>query len=75
MYDLHHFESDTECLEFIISLLADNMYLFPIAQHMQGGVRGQNPTRSKLKVANNWRSSTVRPGGSNRTVNLHQILS
>jgi hypothetical protein len=29
LYDLHCFESATERLEFIDSLLADNKYLFP----------------------------------------------
>jgi len=32
LYDLHHFESDAKRLEFIHSLLADNKYLFPLAE-------------------------------------------
>jgi len=32
-------------LEFIDSLLADNKYLFPIAERVEGGVRGPNPTQ------------------------------
>jgi ferritin-like protein len=45
LHDLHHFESAAERLEFIDSLLADNMYLFPIAERVEGGVRGPNPTQ------------------------------
>jgi hypothetical protein len=42
LYDLHHFETDAEHLEFIHSLLADNMYYFPLAEHVEGGVCGPN---------------------------------
>jgi len=42
LYNLHHFESDAERLEFIDSLLADNKYLFPVAEPVEGGVRGLN---------------------------------
>ena len=42
LYDLHHFESDVEHLEFIDSPRADNMYRFPVAGHVEGGVRGPN---------------------------------
>jgi hypothetical protein len=52
LYDLHHFESAAECLEFIDSLLADNKYLFPIAERVEGGVRSPNPTQRESKAAN-----------------------
>jgi hypothetical protein len=74
-YDLHHFESAAERLEFIDSLLADNMYLFPVTEHVEGGVRGPNSTLRVSKAANEWLASTLHPAGSNPTVYLHQILS
>jgi hypothetical protein len=52
LYDLHHFESDAEHLEFIDSLLADNKYLFPVAEHVEGGVYSPNPTQRVSKDAN-----------------------
>src|SRR5882757_10759822 len=75
LYDLHRFESAAERLEFIDSLLADNKYLFPIAERVEGGVRGPNATQRESKAANEWQVSTVLPGGSNPAVYLHQILS
>jgi len=75
LYDLHHFESDAERLEFIDSLLADNMYLFPLAEHVEGGVRGPNPMQRVSKAANKWPAFTLLPDGSNPGVYLHQILS
>jgi hypothetical protein len=45
LYDLHRSESATERLEFIDSLLAHNKYLFPVAEHVEGGVRRPNPTQ------------------------------
>jgi len=74
-YDLHRFESAAERLEFIDSLLADNKYLFPVAERVEGGVRGTNPTQRESKAANKWPASTLLPGGSNPAVYLHQILS
>jgi len=74
-YDLHRFESDAECLEFIDSLLADNKYLFPVAERVEGGVRGPKLTQRVSKAANEWPASTLLPGGSNPRVYLHQILS
>jgi hypothetical protein len=44
VYDLHHFESDAERLEFIDFLRADNEYLVPVAERVEGGVRVPNPT-------------------------------
>jgi len=75
LYDLRRFESAAERLEFIHSLLADNDYLFPVAEHDEGGVWGPNPTQRESKAANEWPESTLLPVGSNSTVYLHQILS
>jgi len=75
LYDLHHFESSAEHLEFIDSLLADNKYLIPIAEHVAGGVHGPNPTQRESQAANTWLASSSLPGSSNLAVNLHQILS
>ena len=73
-YDLRCIESDAERLEFIDSLVADNKYLFPVAERVEGGVRGPNPTQRESKAANEWLASTLLPGGSNPAVYLHQIL-
>jgi hypothetical protein len=73
LYDLHRFESAAERLEFIDSLLADNKYLFPIAERVEGGVCGPNPTQRESKVANERPASTLLPVGSNPDVYLHQI--
>jgi len=75
LYDLHCFESTAERLEFIDSLLAKNKYLVPIAERVEGGVRGPNPTQRESKAANEWPASTLLPGGSNPAVYLDQILS
>ena len=74
LYDLHHFESEAEQLEFIDSLLADNMFLFPVAEHAEGGVHSPSPIQRESKAANEGLASTVLPGGSNPVVYLHQIL-
>jgi hypothetical protein len=58
LYDLHRFESAAERLEFIDSLLADNKYLFLVAEGMEGGVRGPNPTQRESKADNEWLAST-----------------
>ena len=73
LYDVDHFESATERLELIESVLADNKYLFPVAERVQGGVRGPNPTRRESKAENEWLASTVLPGGGNPAVYLPQI--
>jgi hypothetical protein len=75
LYDLHRFESDAEHLEFIDSLLADNKYLFPVAEQVEGGVCGTNPTQRVLKAPNKEPVSPLLPDGTNPGVNLHQILS
>jgi len=74
LYDLHCFKSNTERLKFIDFLLADNKYLLPVAEHVEGVVRGPNPTQSVSKAANKWPVSTLLPGGYNAAVYLHQIL-
>jgi hypothetical protein len=75
LYDLHCFKSAAECLEFIHSLLADNKYLFPVAERVEGGLPGPNPTQRESKADNKWLESTLLPGRGNPAVNLHQILS
>jgi hypothetical protein len=75
LYDLHRFESATERLEFIDSVLEDNKYLFPIAEHVEGGVHGPNPMQRDSKAANEWLASTLLPAVRNLTVYLHRILS
>jgi len=73
LYDLHNFESDAEHLEFIDSLLADNKYLFPVAECVEGGVRGPNSMQRESKAANKWPASTRLSGRSNPVVDLHKI--
>jgi hypothetical protein len=53
LYDVHRFEPAAERLEFIDSLLADNKYLFPVPEHVDGGVRGPNPSRESQKLLTN----------------------
>jgi len=74
-YDLHRFESDAVHLEFIDSLLIDNKYHFPVAECVEGGVRGPNPMQRESNAADQWPASTLLPGASNPGVYLHQILS
>ena len=75
LYDFHRFESAAERSEFIDSLLADNKYPCPIAERVEGGVRGPNPTQRESKADIKWLVSTLLPGGGNPAVYLHQILS
>jgi len=75
LYNLHCFETEAECSESIDSLLADKKYRFLVAEHVEGGVRGPNPTQRVSKAANEWPASTLLPGGSNPRVDLHQMLS
>jgi len=58
LYDLPRFESAAERLEFIDSLLADNNSFFPVAECVEGGVRGPNPTQRESKAPNEWPVST-----------------
>jgi len=75
LYDLHQFESAAEHLEFIDSLLAENKYLCPIAERVEGGVCGLNPMQRESKAGNEWVASTLLPAGTNPAVYLHQFLS
>jgi len=75
LYELHRLESTAERLEFIDSLLADNKYLFPIAERVEGGVHSPNATQRESKAATEWLPSTLLSGGNNPAVYLHQILS
>jgi len=75
LYDLHRFESAAERLEFIDPLLTVNKYLFPIAEHVEGGVRGPNSMQRESKADKEWLASTSLPGGGNPAVSLRQILS
>jgi hypothetical protein len=43
-YHLHLFQFVAERLKFIDSRLAVNKDLFPVAEHVEGGVRGPNTT-------------------------------
>jgi len=74
-YDLLCFESDAEHLEFIYSLLADKEYIFPVAEHVEGGVLSPSPTLRESKAANESRASTPLHGRRNRGVEQNQILS
>ena len=73
LYDLHRFESAAEHLEFIDSLLADNKYLFPIAECVEHGERCPNPMQGESKAANEWLAFNLLPGRSNPAVCQHQI--
>jgi len=75
LYDLHRFESAVESLQCIDSLLADNKCHFPLAEHVEGGVRGPNPMQRESKVANEWPAGSVLPDGSSPQIHVHQILS
>jgi len=65
LYDPHQFESDAEHLEFIDSVLAHNKLLLPVAEHVEGGVCGPNPTEGESKATNKWPASTFLPGRKN----------
>jgi len=75
LYDLHRFKSDAECLAFIDSRRADNMYRFPVAECVEGGVRGQNPTQRLSQAAKEYPASTLLHGGRNPGVCLHHNSS
>jgi len=50
--DLCRSEFATQHLEFIDTLPAHNKNVFPIAERVERGVRGPNPTESESKAAN-----------------------
>jgi len=74
-HDLCHSEFTAERVEFIDTLPAHNKNVFPIAERVEGGVRGPNPTESESKAANEWPASALRSGGRNAPVYLYQIVS
>jgi hypothetical protein len=74
-YDVHHFESATERVEFIDSLLVNNKYLLPIAEHVEDGVSGPYPKQRESKAANKRAASTLLPSGMNPLVYRHHISS
>jgi hypothetical protein len=74
-YDLHRFESAAERLQFLDSFLAENKYLFPVAECVEGRVCGPNSMQRELKTDNKWLASTSLPRGSNPAVYLHNISS
>jgi len=51
LYDLHHIESNAEHFEFIDILPADNKYLFPAAEGVEGGVGG---IKSNAENVDTW---------------------
>ena len=55
--------------------MADNEHRSAVAEHVEGGVCSPNPIQRESKAANEWLTSTLLPGGNNRAVYLHQILS
>jgi len=75
LYDLHRFESAAERLELIDSHLAENKYLFPVEERVDGGVSGANPAQRESKADNELLASTLLPSRSNSTIYLHQVLS
>jgi hypothetical protein len=74
-YDLHRLQSAAEHLELIDSLLADNKYLSPIAERVEGGVCSPNSSQCESKAANEWPAPTLLAGGNNPGVYLPQISS
>jgi hypothetical protein len=75
VYDLHHFESAAEHLEFIDSFLAGNKYLFLIAERVESGVGGPDSMQRESNTANEWPASTLISGGTNSAAYRYQILS
>jgi len=74
-YGLHLFQSNAGHLEFIDSFLADNKYLFAVAEHAEGGVCDYNPTQWESNAANQCPVSTLLLGGTNHRVYVHKVLS
>ena len=55
--------------------MADNKCLFPVAERVEGGVHGPNPTQRESNADNELLASTFHCGGSNPAVDLNQIIS
>jgi len=62
-------------MDFNVSLLADNIYLFPVSECVEGGVYGPNPMQRVSKAAKKLPESTLLPGGTNPRLYLNRILS
>jgi hypothetical protein len=58
IYDLHRFESAIEHFEFIDCPLVDNKNLFSVLEHVEGGLRSQNPTQRESKADHECLAST-----------------
>jgi hypothetical protein len=74
LHDPHLFESAAEHLEFSATLLADNKYLFRVAEQVKGGERGPNQMQSESISANEWLASTLLAVRGNPAVDRHPIL-
>jgi hypothetical protein len=74
LYSLRRFESATERLQLIESLLADNMYHFPVAKRMEGGACGPKPMPRKLKAGNGQPVSTFLTGRCHSAVYINKML-
>jgi hypothetical protein len=70
-YDLNRFQFPAEHLEFIDSVLEDIKYLYHVAEHLEGGVRGSNAMHRVSNAVNKWAASTLIPGKHNPVVRLH----
>jgi hypothetical protein len=42
--------------------LSENKFLSPIAEQVEGDVRGPNPVQGESNAANKWPESTLLPG-------------
>jgi len=50
LYYLHRFESAAEHLVFIDSFLADNKYLFAVAEPVEGGIRSPKSNAERVET-------------------------
>ena len=75
LHNLHRCESAADRFNFIDSLPVENEYPIPVAECVEGGVRGPNPTWKESKAANKWPASTKLPGRRIPAVYLHQIVT
>jgi len=73
--NLHCWESNAELLEFIDFHLAENKYLFCVAERVEGGVSSLNSMHRESQDANECPMSTLLPAGIIPVVYLHQISS
>jgi len=75
LYDYHWLESNAEDLKLVQPIMADNKYIFPVAEHVQGGELGPNPMLNKSKAANELPPSILLTGRIIPGDYLHQSLS